>query len=305
MGQRIILGFCLLFLMGCASQPNPFRESSGSSSGNLAPVVLMSDFGSYDDGIAICKGVMLKIQPGLSMVDITHQIPAFSVKDAARFLSNTTPYFPPGSVFVVLVERHVGKDSRPIVAKSKKGQFFVVADNGVLSLVAERDGLEKVRSVEGGPWLTEKSSSSTFAGRDIYAPIAAHLARGEDWSAVGPEIEQIHFLDKKSLRGNASQIVGEVVALDSVFGNLITDVSAAAFLNAKYLLGEKVSVTVGERHYLLPFVKTFDDVSVNSSLIYIDSTDHVAVAVNQGNFAERFKIKVPTQFVIHVKKEKK
>jgi S-adenosylmethionine hydrolase len=263
----------------------------------------MSDFGTYDDGIGICKGAMLKIQPGLTMVDITHQIPAFSVKEAARFLANSTPYFPQGTVFVVLVEKNIGK-IRPIVARSKKGQYFVLSDNGALTLVAEQEGLEKVRAIRGDRWVEGKGLESTFLGRDVYSPIAARIARGDNWEEIGPETSDVYLLDKKSRKFTEDHLTGDVIALDGPFGNLITDITAAAFLNSRYVLGDKVKVNIGQREFILPFVKTFSDVPVNQNLIYIDSTDHVAVAINEGNFAQRYKIKVPTKFTVITKKEK-
>ncbi|MBM4318348.1 MAG: SAM-dependent chlorinase/fluorinase [Deltaproteobacteria bacterium] len=291
-------------VLGACSHLSSQQSSGGDSRiGGPAPIVLMSDFGSYDDGIGICKGAMLKIQSGLTIVDITHQIPAFSVKDAARFLVNSTPHFPQGTVFVVLVEKNVGK-TRAIVAKSKKGQYFVLSDNGALTLVAEQDGIEKVRAIRGDFWVEGKGLDSTFLGRDVYAPIAARIARGDNWEVIGPEISDVHLFDKKSRKFSEDHLIGDVIALDGPFGNLITDITAAAFLNSRYFLGDKVKVIIGQKEFILPFVKTFSDVPANQNLIYIDSTEHVAVAINEGNFARRYKIKVPTKFTVITKKEK-
>ncbi|MCX6102068.1 MAG: SAM-dependent chlorinase/fluorinase [Proteobacteria bacterium] len=296
--------FMVLTVVGCSIQSGNTVKDLEAKGEGLAPVVLMSDFGTYDDGVAICKGTMLKIQPMLTFIDITHQIPTFSVKDAARFLANATPHFPAGTVFVVLVERHSDNKTRPIVAKNKRGQYFVVSDNGILSLVAERDGLEKVREISLNPWLTEKKITSTFMGRDVFAPIAAHLARGDDWTIVGPEIENVSRLNLKSLEVSHNQITGEVIALDGPFGNLITNITATALLDARYVLGDKVSIVIGETQHSLPFVKTFDDVAVNAKLIYVDSTDHVAVAINQGNFAKRYRVKPPLKIIIKAQKNR-
>ncbi len=300
MFKRVLILVLLLSLSACSSQIGQIRRVSDG----LAPIVLMSDFGTYNEGIAICKGVMLKIQPGLSFVDVTHQIPAFSVRDAARFLANLTPNFPEGTVFVVLVEKYIEKTARPIVAKNKRGQYFVLSDNGILSLISERGEIEKVREVKENSWLNGGKLISTFMGRDVYAPLAAHLARGEDWSEVGPEMEKINLLDKKALRVSETQVAGDVIALEDPFGNLVTDITATAFLNAKYVLGDKVSVLIGTTKHVIPFVKTYDDVRVNEKLLYIDSTDHVAVAIHQGDFAGKYKIKPPVKFVISIKKEK-
>lgn len=300
MAKYFLQAWFLLWVTGCSSQISQIRSNAVA----LPPVVLMSDFGNFDDGIAICKGVMLKIEPALSFIDVTHQIPAFSVKDAARFLANLTPHFPEKTVFVVLVERHVEKNVRPIVAKNKRGQYFILSDNGILSLLSERQELEKVRVVSENSWLEQGKLKSTFLGRDVYAPIAAHIAKGEDWTLVGPETEKINLLDKRSFRMSESQLNGEVIALDGPFGNLVTDITAIAFLNARYVIGDKVPVVIGSTKHLLPFVKTFSDVPVSEKLLYIDSTDHVAVAINEGNFAKKYKISPPVKLIISVKKDK-
>lgn len=296
-----LLACALVSLLTSCSWP---VKEQGSQYGSVSPIVLMSDFGTFDDGIAICKGVMLKIQPGLSFVDVTHQIPAYSVKDAARFLANLTTFYPENTVFVVLVERHVEKKTKPIVARNKRGQYFVLSDNGTLSLLWERQEIEKVRAVVEGPWLEQGRLNSTFLGRDVYSPIAARIARGEDWNQVGPEVDKINLLDKKSFRLTDKHLTGEVIALDGPFGNLVTDITATAFLNTKHSIGDKVSVVIGSTEHVLPFVKTFGDVPINEKLIYIDSTDHVAVAINEGSFAGKFKIKPPVKFTIKIKKDK-
>lgn len=300
MAKTLYLGVILLVLLGCSTQSG----LKPSNSENLSPIVLMSDFGTYDDGIAVCKGVMLKIEPRLSFIDVTHQIPAFSVKDAARFLANITPHFPENAIFVVLVERHVEKKANPIVARNKRGQYFVLSDNGILSLLSERQEIARVRTITEGSWLESGTLSSSFLGRDVFAPVAARLAKGEDWTQVGPELEKIYLLDKKSFRMSETQLQGEVIALDGPFGNLVTDITATAFLNTKYNLGDKVPVEIGGTRHVLPFVKTFGDVPINQKLLYIDSTDHVAVAINEGNFAAKFKIKPPVRFIINLKKDK-
>src|SRR6185369_10828788 len=103
-------------------------------------VVFMTDFGDIDDSVAICKGVMLGIEPQLRIIDITHQVTPYSILDGARFLSGTAPYYKAGTVFVVVVDPGVGSTRKPIVVKSKRGQYFVLPDNGLITLVEDRDG---------------------------------------------------------------------------------------------------------------------------------------------------------------------
>src|SRR5690349_8956213 len=151
-------------------------------------IVFMTDFGTVDDSVAICRGVMYSIDPELRIVDLTHQVTPFSILDGARFLFGATPYYPPGTVFVVVVDPGVGSTRKAVVVKSKRGQYFVLPDNGLMTLVQDRDGIEGVREITNRDWMIGAALSSTFHGRDIFSPVGGHLAHGEDWVQVGPEI---------------------------------------------------------------------------------------------------------------------
>lgn len=291
-----------LLLNACASSPSRFPASE---SGRPSPIVFMSDFGTDGDGVAIVKGIILGLSPEAKVVDLTHQVPAFSVKEAARLLHNTAAAFPKGTVFLSLVDRHSQGPRRGIVLKSKAGQYFVNPDNGLVTLVSERDGVEEVREVARGPWAQTSAGSSAHAWRDVYAPIAAHLSKNEEFQNVGPVLTKFTKLDLKSLRVDEKGIKGEVVALDLPFGNLITNITSASLLTAGYGLSDEVKLFIGTKEYKIPFVKTFDDVPVGQMLTYIDSTDHVAVAINQGNFASKNKIKVGTKVSISKAPKKK
>src|SRR5712675_1620333 len=125
-------------------------------------VVFMTDFGVIDDSVALCKGVMYGITPNLRIVDLTHQVTPFSITDGARFLFGATPYFPAGSVFVVVIDPGVGSARKPVVVKSKRGQFFVLPDNGLMTMVEDRDGIEAVREITNQDWMIGAKISSTF-----------------------------------------------------------------------------------------------------------------------------------------------
>src|SRR5208282_5653133 len=135
-------------------------------------IVFMTDFGVVDDSVAICKGVIYSIVPDARIVDLTHQVTPFNIADGARFLYGATAYFPPGTVFVVVVDPTVGSARKAIVVKSKRGQFFVLPDNGLITLTADRDVLEAAREITNPAWMIGAALSSTFHGRDIFSPTA-------------------------------------------------------------------------------------------------------------------------------------
>jgi S-adenosylmethionine hydrolase len=263
-------------------------------------IVFMTDFGTVDDSVPICKGVMYSILPTARIVDITHQVTPFSILDGARFLYGTTPYFPAGTVFTVVVDPGVGSTRKAVAIKSKKGQYFVLPDNGLITLVAERDGLEAAHEITNPEWMIGKALSSTFHGRDIFSPASAHIARGDDWTQVGPslDVNSLVRLNLEAPKIDEQGLHGEVIATDGPFGNLVTNVDAELFLKLGYQRGQTVPITLGDKKMDLQFVKTFSDVPLNTPLIYMDSRGRFALAVNQASFAAIYGIKPPLKFVI-------
>ncbi|MFY9561034.1 MAG: S-adenosyl-l-methionine hydroxide adenosyltransferase family protein [Terriglobales bacterium] len=256
-------------------------------------VVFMTDFGVLDDSVALCKGVMYGITSNLRIVDLTHQVTPFSIQDGARFLFGATPYFPAGAVFVVVIDPGVGSTRKPVVVKSKRGQFFVLPDNGLMTMVEDRDGIEAIREITNQDWMIGAKISSTFHGRDIFSPVGARVARGDDWTQVGPELKQLVRLDLRPARVDDKGLSGEVIALDGSFGNLVTNIDADDFLKLGYQRGEKLKVTITGREIELPYVKTFSDVPLKQPLLFIDSRGRVSFAVNQASFAATYSVEPP------------
>lgn len=258
-------------------------------------IVFMTDFGVVDDSVAICKGVMYSLVPDARIVDLTHQVTPFSILDGARFLFGATPYYPAGTVFVVVIDPGVGSTRKAVVVKSKRGQYFVLPDNGLMTLVQDRDGLEAAREITNPAWMIGAALSSTFHGRDIFSPAGAHLARGDDWTQVGPEVDvsKLVRLDLAPAKLDDHELSGEVIATDGPFGNLVTNISGEDFLKLGYNRGQTVPVTIGKNHLTLPFVRTFSDVPLKKPLMYIDSRGRLGLAVNQGSFAATYSIQPP------------
>jgi S-adenosylmethionine hydrolase len=263
-------------------------------------VVFMTDFGIVDDSVNICKGVMYSIAPDLRIVDLTHQVTPFSILDGSRFLYGATPYYPAGTVFVVVIDPTVGSTRKAVIAKSKRGQYFVLPDNGLMSMVQDRDGIEAAREITNRSWMIGAALSSTFHGRDIFSPVGAHLARGDDWTQAGPELDisKLVRLDIAAAKLDDKGLSGEVIATDGPYGNLVTNISAEDFLKLGYARGQLVPLTVAGRKLEIPFVRTFADVPLNQPLLYIDSRGRLAAAVNQGTFAAIYAIKPPVALFI-------
>jgi S-adenosylmethionine hydrolase len=261
-------------------------------------VVFMTDFGVIDDSVALCKGVMYGITPNLRIVDLTHQVNAFSIRDGARFLFGATPYFPAGTVFVVVVDPTVGSSRKAVVVKSKRGQFFVLPDNGLMTMVEDRDGIESIREITNPNWMVGAKISSTFHGRDIFSPVGAHLARGDDWTQVGPVVRQLVRLDLKPATIDDKGLTGEAIALDGPFGNIVTNISAEDFMRLGYERGDQVKVSVAGHEVEMRFVRTFSDVPLKQPLLYIDSRGRASFAVNQASFAAVYGVDPPQAIFI-------
>jgi len=290
----LLLAFALL---GAACSTAPGRNDSASTSlspsGARPTIVFMTDFGTANDAVAICKAVMVGIAPAARIMDITHQVTPFSIEEAARFLEAVSPYYPAGTVFVAVVDPGVGTSRKAIIVKSKKAQFFVLPDNGLITPVMDRDGLDSAREITNPNWMIQSAISSTFHGRDIFSPAAAHLAAGWDYNLVGPEVPQLVRLTPRTSTITDKGIAGDIIGLDDPFGSLLTDIPGDEFKQLGYNLGDKLRIEINKKSVTLPYVKTFMDVPVGDSLLFIDSRGRVSIAVNQGNYSKKFNVEPP------------
>jgi S-adenosylmethionine hydrolase len=282
-----------LRLTACTTAPAPTPQP-------LKVVGFLTDFDVKDDAIGICKAVMEGIAPDVRVIDITHQVTPYDIAQGARFLAGSAPYFPKDAVFVGVVDPGVGSTRKPIIAKSKIGQFFVVPDNGLLTLVQDRDGIEAAREITNPDWMIGSKLSSTFHGRDIFSPAGAHLARGDDWTQAGPalDVTQLVRLDIPTAAIDVKGLHGDVIGTDGPYGNLILDIPQPIFAQLGYQLGDAVPVTLNGKRYTIPFHKTFSDVPIGKPLFYIDSRGRLSLAINQGNFAQTYRISPPAQLLI-------
>ena len=258
----------------------------------LKVVGFMTDFDVKDDAVGICKAVMDGVAPGVRIIDITHQSEPYNIAMGARFLAGTSPYFPKDAVFVVVIDPGVGSTRKAIIAKSKVGQFFVLPDNGLLTLVQDRDAIVEAHEITNPKWMIGSGISSTFHGRDIFSPAAAHLARGDDWTQAGPavDVSKLVHLELKNATVDDKGLHGQVLGTDGPYGNLVLNVPAETFAQLGYKLNDQVPITLDGKSFRFPLVKTFSDVPVGKELFYIDSRGRLSIGINQRNFSETYKV---------------
>jgi S-adenosylmethionine hydrolase len=289
----IVVGF------GTVACSRPAAVQTAAQASPARPtIVFMTDFGTANDAVAICRAVIFGIAPEVRITDITHQVTPFSIEDASRFLYGVTQYYPAGTVFLVVVDPGVGTSRKAIAVKSRKGQYFILPDNGVITPVLDRDGLAEAREIANQHWMIQAPLSSTFHGRDIFSPAAAHLAAGWEFNLVGPPVQQLVRLSPKTSVMTEKGIEGEIIGLDDPFGSLVTNIPGDDLKQLGYNAGDKVFLQMGKKAVALPYAKTFMDVAVGDSLLYVDSRGRVGIAVNQGSYSKKFNITPPGKIFI-------
>lgn len=262
------------------------------------PLVLQSDFGVKDIAVASMKGVAVSVSRDLDIYDLTHEVPTFNIWEASLRLEQGAEYWPKGTVFVSVVDPGVGTARKSVVLKTKSGQYFVSPDNGSLTAVAERYGIEAVREIdEAVNRLANSEESYTFHGRDVYAYTGARLAAGViSFDQVGRKLPNaVMMIPYQQAKFSDGQIVGNVEILDPQYGNIWTNIDRETFQKLGLVPGDRISVNIansGEAVYegSMPYFESFGRVTVGEPLLYLNSINDVALAINQGNFSSEFHI---------------
>lgn len=281
----ILLCAITLFTISCA----PKKRAS---------VVFQSDFGLRDGAVSAMKGVALGVSPDLGLYDLTHEIPAYNIWEAAYRLEQTAPYWPAGTVFVSVVDPGVGTSRKSVVMRSKSGHYFVTPDNGTLTLVARSLGIDEVREIDEAINRRSQSGNSyTFHGRDVYAYTGARLAAGIiTFDKIGKRLPDsvisIHFQPAQK-QGNT--ITGMIPVLDIQYGNIWTNIPDSLIRSLPAAPGDSLSVSILHKDSIvyqhhIPLVNTFGDVPEGRPLAYFNSLLQFSVALNMGNLASTYNI---------------
>lgn len=249
-------------------------------------VTITSDFGLKDPYVAEMKAIILSLSPDVAIVDITHEIEKFNIKNGAFTLLSVVPYFPKGTIHLAVVDPGVGTARRAILIKTTEG-FLVGPDNGLLILAAERQRIISVYEITN-PQFMRSSVSRTFHGRDIFAPVAAYLANGVQANNFGQEIDDFVKLEITKVNVTESSIVAEVLHVDG-YGNVITNVSENDI--APLHLGDYIGLKLSGCYLKMKFGKTYAEAKPKEAFALIGSHGFLELALNQGNAAETFQIK--------------
>jgi S-adenosyl-L-methionine hydrolase (adenosine-forming) len=278
---RALAAVALVAATGCATD-TPRRES--------ATVLFLTDFGVRDGAVAACKGVMLSIAPAARIVDLTHDVPPYDIEIAGEVLEQALPFYPTGTVAVAVVDPGVGSGRKAIAVLTKRGHLLVGPNNGLFTLVMQAEGVERAVELRDTRYFRSGQTSFTFHGRDIFAPVAAHLASGTALDSLGPPITPV-MLEVRPPRLSGGGIEGTVRYIEDPYGNVVTDIPVALLDSLDAQLGDSLEVRLGSRTLRLPWRSTFSDVPRNQALAVIHSRGLLSFSVNQGDFASRFGVK--------------
>lgn len=265
----------------------------------MNPLVFQSDFGLVDGAVSAMYGVAYCVNPELKIHDLTHEITPYSVWEASYRLIQTISYWPEHTVFVSVVDPGVGSTRKSVVAKTRSGKYIVTPDNGTLTHVMRLDGITEVREIdEQVNRLPNSGESYTFYGRDVYAYTGARLASGTiDFAEVGPAMDPASLVRLPITEPVFENSIarGTIDVLDVRFGSLWTNIPRKLFLQTGVKYGEKLSITIRNDtrtvyRNIITFAKSFADVYVGEALVYVNSLDCMAVAINQGSFARAYNI---------------
>jgi len=258
-----------------------------------AIITLTTDYGTNDHLVGTLKGVILKINPEATIVDITHNVAPFDLLDAALAIGSAYSYFPPRTIHVVVVDPGVGTERRPLLVAAEN-QYFVAPDNGVLSVIYEREENVVARNVTAAHYFLQPVSK-TFHGRDIFAPIAAWLSKGWQTASMGEEITDPKKFALPKPKTTDGVVKGIVMRIDT-FGNLITNFRLEDLPEGALTNGE-INFQVGNQA-VSRMVPTFASGNAGEPVAYVGSAGYVEIAVNKGNASRTLSIGRGTAVVL-------
>jgi S-adenosyl-L-methionine hydrolase (adenosine-forming) len=245
------------------------------------PIIsLLTDFSTRDAFVGIMKGVILGINPVVRLVDLSHEVPAQDILTGALILRSAVPFFPPGTIHVAIVDPGVGSERRAILVETQNA-FFIGPDNGLLSLAAPTEAIVRIMHLANTRYFLSPRSQ-TFHGRDVFAPVAAHLSLGITPETFGPFVTTMERLTLPAVECEETRLTGRVIAVDH-FGNLVTNITEADLLPFPR---KELWVSIGSMR-IHSLVSTYASVEVGAVAALINSWGMLEIAVRNGSAAQQ------------------
>ena len=253
-------------------------------------ITLLTDFGTQDTYVGVMKGVILSINPEARIVDLSHDIEPQDIVQAAYLIKSSYPYFPQGTIHIIVVDPGVGSH-RNLIALKASGHFFLAPDNGVLNLILKHDPVEALVQIENREFMLDPVSR-TFHGRDIFAPVAAYLSKGTDISELGPIFSLETIVDFPAIEPQANSngtLTGTVISIDR-FGNLITNIEETILTECFPGVSQKSLIIEMNGRLINGVSEFYDSVPKNSGLALIGSGGYLEISVNCGNAQQHYHV---------------
>ena len=276
-------------------------------------LVLQSDFGTKDSAVAEMKGTALSVNEKITIIDNTHEINPFDIWEGGYRLYQSIKTFPKNTVFVSVVDPGVGTDRKSIVVKTKDDHYIVTPDNGTITFIEKEIGIVEAREIDETKNRVNGSEKSyTFYGRDVYVYTGAKLASGKiSFKDIGEKIDvsKLQRFKYKQPDLKNSVLQGNIPVLDVNYGNVWTNINRNVVNKFDLKQGNKykILITDGKKKIIINNVvygNTFDDVKIGDPVLYFNSLDCLAIALNSGNFAKKYKVGYGAKWKIEIKRLK-
>jgi hypothetical protein len=258
-------------------------------------IALFTDFGYRDAYVAQMKGVILSINPQAQLLDLTHQVTPFHIQEAAYLLEQATRYLPAGTATVAVVDPGVGTSRRPILVLTEAAKYYVGPDNGLFSWVIEREGLVQCIVLQAAAYFRCPEASSTFHGRDIFAPVAAYLTLGIAPEHFGPSTTDLVRLPCPQAEIQNGTVRGMILHVDH-FGNVVTNIEARLLPGLR--AGQPVRLWLAEEQRTIPFYPTYGAAPPGTLMCLINSDARLELALPQGAAVHHLSVHVGDAVVV-------
>ncbi|NBT89777.1 MAG: hypothetical protein EBT50_02945 [Verrucomicrobia bacterium] len=272
----LLLGLLSPWLVGCQSD---------SKMTNL--VALYTDFGINDPYVGQLKGAVKTINPTAELIDLSHDSSVFDISTASYLLAKSARTLPGGTVVVAVVDPGVGSERAALAVRTAVGRIYVGPDNGLLTEVLAREGLSEARLIENKDLFLPGEASSTFHGRDIFAPVAAHLAAGKSLDTVGPKAEKVFRLPRNTATVMPNLAKGLIVFVDH-YGNILTNIPGSEL--AKLKSGQLLNLTIKGKPVPVPFLRTYAEAPDDRPFALVNSDGEFEIAIAKGNAAKKLGV---------------
>ncbi|KIE59356.1 hypothetical protein A946_01220 [Methylacidiphilum kamchatkense Kam1] len=293
-------GFLLLFLTGIMIVYSGCNKKSHMEHAfDSRPIIgLITDFGSKDHYVAQLKGVIYSIDPFARVIDLNHEIEPYNLTEAAFLIDQSALEFPAGSIFVAVVDPGVGTERKGILLETKAHKFYIGPDNGIFSLVIEREGVAEVWTLDKKEIWKREEPSHTFHGRDIFGPVAAYLSQGGKPQNTGSRMpkENLHLLNFSPPSTIGQSVSGQVLYIDH-FGNIITNIPMGMASWIKE--GNLVRVQIGKITLAAPCVKTYSELPLGKVGVLYNSSGYLEISSSQGSAAKLLKAQSGNSLLLH------